>query len=94
MATGFQWTELGLKYWKQISGLILFVLSLSGYGVYDAVITDKNKAIQEVTEGFQTVLQEVAPIKVASEGCGQCESLLNKHIKEYKQNLREFHGVK
>ena len=89
MATNFQWTELFLKYSKTIASTFLFIVGLSGYGVYDFFKTSKNKAIHEVATAFQVqipdVIEEKPVIKkvVIIKRCDTCLDAINKLRKEF-----------
>lgn len=53
---------------------------------------EKNEAVREVATAFQTVTME-DPKPIVS-NCNNCEQLLRTHIKDFKEALNEFHGVK
>lgn len=95
MTTWLQVVEVGLKYSKTIASMFVFVVSLTGYGVYDFVETteaNKNKAIHEVTAGFQRQIVLVEPKevgKVKEDNCNNCRSVWLKDIKKNKEELED-----
>lgn len=90
------WSEVLKNNWPQI--LLIGTLLSSGMGnigQYFAIQDkeqEKNKAVREVATAFQTVMIEEKPIEKTN--CGNCESTLKNHIKQYKRDLYEFHGVR
>jgi hypothetical protein len=86
----YKWTELALKNWAVILPILLFLGSAAGWtasSVDNANKEDeKNKAIHEVTTGFQAVISETEPV----EPC-DCEAIAKKLIKQHSINHRSEH---
>lgn len=96
--------SIALKDNKWLVLLFISMLGSTGTGIYqyfdkiDLVSKkekEKNQVVQEVAIGFQKVITEVAkPQPSKPNSCSKCEQKLQDHLKEYRKNLREFHGIK
>ena len=99
MATGFEWTELFLKYSKTVLTGIAFLVGSLGYNIYgnfdkSIVIEEKKKEVKATQEQLANVAEHfyitTKPVKTPSKFTGipcaaACIKIINEAIKKHEK---------
>lgn len=81
MVTWLQIVEVGLKYSKTLISIAVFVISLTGYGVYNYVESTEPEVVKPVEKIVETIVIE--------QDCNKCKSAWRQDIEKVKEELEE-----